>query len=49
MIQIIIVGVIVAAAVVGFVVHLVRQGRGEGGCNCGCANCPYSGKKHCPK
>lgn len=36
---------VLAAAVAGVLISLVRKKKktGSAGCTCGCANCPYSG------
>ena len=43
MIQKIIVGVVVVAAVFFAVRRLLRTLKGRGGCGCGCQDCPYRG------
>lgn len=41
---------IVAAAVIGAIVYLVRQKKkGVGGCGCGCSGCPHAGACHTQK
>jgi len=45
MIQNVIVGLIIAAAVVFAVWRLVRTVKGKG--SCGCDGCPYAGDKEC--
>ena len=40
-----IIGLVVLAAFVAVVVHLVRR-RKKGGCGCGCSGCPSAGMCH---
>lgn len=46
MIQMIIAGLLVAAAVFFAVRRLLRTLKGRGGCGCGCHDCPYSKECH---